>query len=165
MYYYLRAVGTVVSNTRNKVGGQYPLKAIGELNRNLLSDTVAQLNATVSRPDIARLFRTSPPNNVLNIAVHGLYNPPSGDGHRNRRHHATTTCSAMFHVPGAIDLRVTIKNNSNNNNEIFWRAQSPYLWLWYIQVFLLFWFYFLFLFLRLGDEDPLSFSVHIHTFT
>lgn len=148
----VRVVGTVASNTRNKVGGQYPLKAIGEHNRNLLSDTVAQLNATVMRPDIAGSFRTPPPNNVLNIAVHGLYNPPPSDGHLRHHHHAATTCSAMFHVPGAIDLRVIIiimiyfgardRRICNNNK----------------QVFFLFWFYFPFSFFTTRRRGPALFS-------
>ncbi|XP_027848014.2 uncharacterized protein LOC114127870 isoform X6 [Aphis gossypii] len=87
--------------TSVKVCGQYPLKAIGERNQNLLSDA-AYLNAALSCPTRLNRIGLTTPNNVLNIAMHGLYNP-SLSGRRRQSRGSDTTCSAILHVPSAID--------------------------------------------------------------
>lgn len=80
--------------------GQYPLKAMGELNRALLSgNRVAHLNATVSQSEINPFIVWPPPNNVLNVTMHGMYNPPLKN--YNQRH-MTTGCSAVLNVPAEI---------------------------------------------------------------
>ncbi|KAE9536784.1 hypothetical protein AGLY_006846 [Aphis glycines] len=90
--------------TSVKVCGQYPLKAIGERNQNLLSDA-AYLNAALSCPTRLNRIGLTTPNNVLNIAMHGLYNP-SLSGHRRQSRGSDTTCSAILHVPSAIDSEI-----------------------------------------------------------
>ncbi|XP_060876699.1 uncharacterized protein LOC132949705 [Metopolophium dirhodum] len=92
------------AETRVKVCGQYPLKAIGERNQNLLSEA-AHLNATISCPAGLSRIGSTTPNNVLNITMHGLYNP-SLSGHRRHTHGPDTTCSAILHVPSAIDSEI-----------------------------------------------------------
>ncbi|VVC32793.1 Tetratricopeptide-like helical domain [Cinara cedri] len=91
----------------NAVAGRYPLKAVGELNRNVLSDTAARLFATVWWPDAAAaeawLREFTPPNNVLSVTVHGLYNPPPSAAGRQQQQTASTTCTATLKVPVAID--------------------------------------------------------------
>ncbi|XP_050058485.1 uncharacterized protein LOC114127870 isoform X3 [Aphis gossypii] len=90
--------------TSVKVCGQYPLKAIGERNQNLLSDA-AYLNAALSCPTRLNRIGLTTPNNVLNIAMHGLYNP-SLSGRRRQSRGSDTTCSAILHVPSAIDSEI-----------------------------------------------------------
>lgn len=94
------------AETRVKVSGQYPLKAIGERNQNLLSEA-AHLNATISCPAGPSRIGSTTPNNVLNITMHGLYNP-SLSGHRRHTRGSDTTCSAILHVPSAIDSVIII---------------------------------------------------------
>ncbi|KAL4091175.1 hypothetical protein QTP88_025912 [Uroleucon formosanum] len=92
------------AETRVKVSGQYPLKAIGERNQNLLSEA-AHLNATISCPAGLSRIGSTTPNNVLNITMHGLYNP-SLSGHRRHTRGSDTTCSAILHVPSAIESEI-----------------------------------------------------------
>lgn len=81
--------------------GRYPMKAVGELDRDVLSGTMARLSATVSCPDV-RLRKSAPPVNVLGITVHGLYNPRNASGLQQRASPGTK-CSATLNAPAAID--------------------------------------------------------------
>lgn len=81
------------------VSGQYPLKkaVVGELARDAPSPAAdTRLHATVSRPGTA-VTPGAPPDNVLTVTVHGLYNPPWPPS-------ADAECTAAFgRVPEAGD--------------------------------------------------------------
>lgn len=94
-----------------QVSGQYPLRkaVVGELARDApLSAADTRLHATVSRHGTA-VTSSAPPDNVLNVTVHGLYNPP-------RPPSAAAACAAAFdRVPEAGDpIRIITRNDTTN---------------------------------------------------